>query len=35
MVTLVASILGSSLLGSPHCAAMCGGFACLDRKSVV
>lgn len=29
MVTLVASILGSSLLGSPHCAAMCGGFACF------
>lgn len=29
MTALVASILASSLLGSPHCAAMCGGFACF------
>lgn len=26
---LVASVLVASLLGSPHCAAMCGPFACL------
>ncbi len=26
---LLASILGASLLGSVHCAAMCGGFVCL------
>lgn len=29
MTALIASILVSSLLGSPHCAAMCGGFACF------
>jgi len=28
-VTLLLSILGASLLGSVHCAAMCGGFVCL------
>ncbi len=26
MIALVGSILGASLLGSPHCAGMCGGF---------
>lgn len=26
---LVLSVLGASLLGSPHCAAMCGGFVCF------
>jgi sulfite exporter TauE/SafE len=37
VVTLIGSILASSLLGSPHCAAMCGGFACFysrDRGAV-
>jgi len=29
MNALVLSVLGASLLGSPHCAAMCGGFACF------
>ncbi len=29
MIALLGSILASSLLGSPHCAAMCGGFACF------
>jgi hypothetical protein len=29
MSALVAAVLLSSLLGSPHCAAMCGGFACF------
>ncbi len=29
MTALVGTILLSSLLGSPHCAAMCGGFACF------
>lgn len=29
MTALVLSVLGASLLGSPHCAAMCGGFACF------
>jgi hypothetical protein len=28
-MALVGTILLSSLLGSPHCAAMCGGFACF------
>ena len=28
-MTLLLSILGASLLGSVHCAAMCGGFVCL------
>lgn len=32
MVTLLGSILASSLLGSPHCAAMCGGFACFYAR---
>jgi sulfite exporter TauE/SafE len=32
VVTLIASILASSLLGSPHCAAMCGGFACFYAR---
>ena len=27
--TLALGVLGASLLGSLHCAAMCGGFACL------
>jgi len=26
---LVLAVLGASLLGSPHCAAMCGGFVCF------
>ncbi len=26
MIALVGSVLGASLLGSPHCAGMCGGF---------
>ena len=25
--TLVLAVLAASLLGSPHCAGMCGGFA--------
>lgn len=29
MNALVWSVLGASLLGSPHCAAMCGGFVCF------
>jgi len=29
VTALVLSILGASLLGSAHCAAMCGGFACF------
>lgn len=29
MYALVLSVLGASLLGSPHCAAMCGGFVCF------
>lgn len=29
MSALVLSVLGASLLGSPHCAAMCGGFVCF------
>ena len=28
-MALIGTILVSSLLGSPHCAAMCGGFACF------
>jgi hypothetical protein len=28
MIALLASVLGSSLLGSLHCAGMCGGFVC-------
>jgi len=28
-MTLLLSILGASLLGSVHCAAMCGGFVCM------
>ncbi len=29
MTALIGTILVSSLLGSPHCAAMCGGLACF------
>lgn len=29
MMALAGSVLAASLLGSPHCAAMCGPFACL------
>jgi hypothetical protein len=29
MIPLLASVLGASLLGSPHCAGMCGGFVCF------
>lgn len=29
MIALVGSVLGASLLGSPHCAGMCGGFMCF------
>lgn len=29
MLALVVPVLAASLLGSPHCAAMCGPFACL------
>jgi len=29
MIALVGTVLAASLLGSPHCAAMCGPFACL------
>jgi sulfite exporter TauE/SafE len=29
MIPLVGTVLVASLLGSPHCAAMCGPFACL------
>jgi len=29
VIGVVASVLAASLLGSPHCAAMCGPFACL------
>ena len=29
MTALVLSVLGASLLGSAHCAAMCGGFVCF------
>lgn len=29
MLALVLPVLAASLLGSPHCAAMCGPFACL------
>lgn len=28
-MNLVLAVLGASLLGSPHCAAMCGGFVCF------
>lgn len=28
-MTLLLAVLGASLLGSVHCAAMCGGFVCL------
>lgn len=41
MSALVLSVLGASLLGSPHCAAMCGGFVCFfsgqagDRPSPI
>ena len=28
MIALLASVLGASVLGSLHCAAMCGGFVC-------
>ena len=33
MNALVLSVLGASLLGSPHCAAMCGGFVCFFSGS--
>jgi sulfite exporter TauE/SafE len=29
MIALAAAVLGASLLGSPHCAGMCGGFVCF------
>ena len=29
MIALAGSVLLASLLGSPHCAAMCGGFVCF------
>ncbi len=29
MISLMGTVLVASLLGSPHCAAMCGPFACL------
>ncbi len=29
MIALVGSVLATSLLGSPHCAGMCGGFVCF------
>ena len=29
MTPLVLAVLAASLLGSPHCAAMCGGFVCF------
>jgi sulfite exporter TauE/SafE len=32
-MTLLLTILGTSLLGSVHCAAMCGGFVCLYSGS--
>ena len=28
-MTLLLAVLGASLLGSVHCAALCGGFVCL------
>ena len=28
-MTLLLAVLGASLLGSPHCAGMCGGFVCF------
>ena len=38
-MSLVLAVLAASLLGSPHCAAMCGGFVCFyagsgDRRGV-
>lgn len=33
MIAVVGPILGASLLGSPHCAAMCGGFVCFYAGS--
>jgi sulfite exporter TauE/SafE len=33
-VTLVVGVLVASLLGSVHCAAMCGAFTCLYRRPV-
>lgn len=29
MIALAGSVLAASLLGSPHCAGMCGGFVCF------
>ena len=29
MIALAGSVLVASLLGSPHCAGMCGGFVCF------
>jgi len=29
MIEVVGAVLGASLLGSPHCAGMCGGFVCF------
>lgn len=29
MIALIGSVLVSSLVGSPHCAGMCGGFVCF------
>jgi sulfite exporter TauE/SafE len=29
VIALVGTVLGASLLGSPHCAGMCGGFMCF------
>lgn len=40
MIALAGSVLIASLLGSPHCAAMCGGFVCFyageagDRRGI-
>jgi sulfite exporter TauE/SafE len=29
MIELVGAVLGATLIGSPHCAGMCGGFVCF------
>jgi len=33
MIAVIGPILAASLLGSPHCAAMCGGFVCFYSGS--
>jgi uncharacterized protein len=33
MTALIAAVFVASLLGSAHCAAMCGGFACLSAAA--